>query len=421
MVYRRLSCALLAGTAAGVLFAGPALAQQEECARRLDQIEQQVAQAKLDTVRQTEIKEVIEGARLLGETDDQQGCMNVLAELDDLMTTLEQTGELETARGGQAGDGQTEQPPQAGAEPSPGATAMPPTAEGGDQAQTADRQPAASAGQGQGQADVTARVTIDQPQPQVLVKQKPPKITVRMPKPIVTVHLPQPEVHVQMPDPEVQVEQLDPEIQVVMGQPGLQVEGTQAQGEQGQQQVPAEVQFERDQQVQAEVEVVTEEPEVRVEQEDADVQVAQSERPRERHGQQQLADAGQQQTALEDHGQALRETEHEPQEKRAQVADENPLAAMPASDVIGTEVQNAEGDTVAEIVDLVKRQGQEDLFAVLSVGGFLGIGDKKVVVPLDELRVGQEGEIVMVNASEDQLKEMPAYEEEGYEKVSQLN
>jgi hypothetical protein len=101
------------------------------------------------------------------------------------------------------------------------------------------------------------------------------------------------------------------------------------------------------------------------------------------------------------------------------MTEQNPLAAMPASDVIGAEVQNQEGDTVAEIVDLVKRQGGEDLFAVLSVGGFLGIGDKKVVVPVNELQVGQEGQIVMVAASEEQLKNMPEYQEEGFESTAQ--
>jgi hypothetical protein len=94
---------------------------------------------------------------------------------------------------------------------------------------------------------------------------------------------------------------------------------------------------------------------------------------------------------------------------------------MPASEVIGRDVQNADGESVAEIVDLVKRQGGDDLFAVLSVGGLLGIGDKKVVVSIDELEVGPDGEIVMASASEDQLKAMPAYDETGYETVSQLN
>jgi hypothetical protein len=108
------------------------------------------------------------------------------------------------------------------------------------------------------------------------------------------------------------------------------------------------------------------------------------------------------------------------EEEETELTDENPLAAMPASEVIGAEVQNQQGDTVAEIVDLVKRQGEEDLFAVLSVGGFLGLGDKEVVVPVNELQVSQEGEIVMVNASEDQLKGMPEYEEEGFESMAEV-
>jgi PRC-barrel domain len=82
-------------------------------------------------------------------------------------------------------------------------------------------------------------------------------------------------------------------------------------------------------------------------------------------------------------------------------------------------VQNRDGDTVAEIVDLVKRQGEEDLFAVLSVGGFLGMGDKKVVVPVNELEVDPEGQIIMAAVSEEQLKNVPEYQEEGFESTAQ--
>ena len=92
---------------------------------------------------------------------------------------------------------------------------------------------------------------------------------------------------------------------------------------------------------------------------------------------------------------------------------------MPASDVIGADVVNAEGETVADIVDLVKKTGEEPIYAVLSVGGFLGIGDKKVVVELVELDVTPDGQIVMANASEEQLKNMPAYDQEGYETAQQ--
>jgi hypothetical protein len=108
-----------------------------------------------------------------------------------------------------------------------------------------------------------------------------------------------------------------------------------------------------------------------------------------------------------------------PGEQQTAVTEESPLAAMPASDVIGADVVNTEGETVADIVDLVKRTGEDQLYAVLSVGGFLGIGEKRVVVELTELDVTPDGQIVMANASEEQLKEMPAYDEEGFETAQQ--
>ena len=88
---------------------------------------------------------------------------------------------------------------------------------------------------------------------------------------------------------------------------------------------------------------------------------------------------------------------------------------MPASEVIGTEVVNAEGDQVAEIVDLVKEQGQGEVMAVLSVGGFLGVGDKRVVVPLGELDVAPDNQIIAAGMTEEDVKAMPAYDEAQYE------
>ena len=111
------------------------------------------------------------------------------------------------------------------------------------------------------------------------------------------------------------------------------------------------------------------------------------------------------------------ETE-QPEEQQTAAVD-SPLAAMPASDVIGSEVQNAEGQTVAEILDLVKKTGDDQLMAVLSVGGFLGIGDKEVVVSINELDVTQDGQIVMAGANEEDLRAMPQYEEADYETAAQ--
>ena len=41
-------------------------------------------------------------------------------------------------------------------------------------------------------------------------------------------------------------------------------------------------------------------------------------------------------------------------------------------------------------------------------------------MPLEELDVGQEGEIVMANVTEDQLRNMPEFNEKGYESTAGL-
>jgi hypothetical protein len=103
----------------------------------------------------------------------------------------------------------------------------------------------------------------------------------------------------------------------------------------------------------------------------------------------------------------------------AAVGSASPLAQMPASEVVGQDVVNEQGDTVAEIVDLVKRDGSEDLFAVLSVGGFLGIGEKQVAMPLDRFAIGQDQEIILGGVTQDEVKNMQAYEDDGsYQSVS---
>jgi hypothetical protein len=81
-------------------------------------------------------------------------------------------------------------------------------------------------------------------------------------------------------------------------------------------------------------------------------------------------------------------------------------------------VVNATGDEVATIEDLVIDQNQIR-YAVLSVGGFLGIGDKKVAVPFDELQLGKDEAYLMSATTEQQLEQMPEYEEGQYQPLEQ--
>jgi sporulation protein YlmC with PRC-barrel domain len=86
----------------------------------------------------------------------------------------------------------------------------------------------------------------------------------------------------------------------------------------------------------------------------------------------------------------------------------NALGQMSADQIIGQNVVNAQGENIGEVEDLVIDKDKE-VFAVISVGGFLGMGDKDVAIPFDKLRMNERNAILMSEANEDQLKQLPAF------------
>ena len=97
-----------------------------------------------------------------------------------------------------------------------------------------------------------------------------------------------------------------------------------------------------------------------------------------------------------------------------QQAATQPQGEISLEEVLGSSVVNSAGEEVAEIEDIVLGQDQK-YYAILSVGGFLGIGDKKVAIPLDQLQLGEDQVYLMSAQTEEQLEEMPEYEEDQYQ------
>ena len=79
-----------------------------------------------------------------------------------------------------------------------------------------------------------------------------------------------------------------------------------------------------------------------------------------------------------------------------------------ASKVIGTSVVNDANDTVGKIDDVIIGEDGKAPFVVLSVGGFLGVGDRLVVLPYDQLRTAG-GKVVLPGATKDALKALPEF------------
>jgi PRC-barrel domain len=84
-------------------------------------------------------------------------------------------------------------------------------------------------------------------------------------------------------------------------------------------------------------------------------------------------------------------------------------AGYRASKVIGSSVVNQANETIGKIDDLLVTRDGKEPYAVLSIGGFLGMGTHMVVVRYDSLKFA-DNKIVLPGGTKDGLKMLPAFE-----------
>jgi sporulation protein YlmC with PRC-barrel domain len=82
-----------------------------------------------------------------------------------------------------------------------------------------------------------------------------------------------------------------------------------------------------------------------------------------------------------------------------------------AEKVNGTDVYNPEGDKLGEVEDIMldKISGRV-AYAVLSFGGFLGMGEKKYPLPWSTLSYDTRKGGYVVNIDKEMLKDAPSFE-----------
>lgn len=86
-------------------------------------------------------------------------------------------------------------------------------------------------------------------------------------------------------------------------------------------------------------------------------------------------------------------------------------ARLPSEQIVGMKVRTSQGKDVGQIADLiVNRQTGDIERAVVSYGGFLGIGEKKVAVPWNEVTVDQANNTAQLAMTEEQIKSAPNFE-----------
>jgi hypothetical protein len=93
-------------------------------------------------------------------------------------------------------------------------------------------------------------------------------------------------------------------------------------------------------------------------------------------------------------------------------------AAMPThatseqrtSRIVGSDIHDGAGTSIGSVDDLILASGPGGMTAVLSVGGFLGLGSRLVTVPLVELRYDRTtSRWTLPGATKDSLTALPAF------------
>lgn len=86
---------------------------------------------------------------------------------------------------------------------------------------------------------------------------------------------------------------------------------------------------------------------------------------------------------------------------------------LSASILIGDEIENQEGEKLGKLEDImVDLQSGKIAYAVLSFGGFLGMGEKLFALPWHKIHVDQNRKCIVVNASKERMKDMPGFDKD---------
>ncbi len=251
-----------------------------------------------------------------------------------------------------------------------------------------------------------AQVLVQQSQPTVTVRQAQPEIIVRQPPPLITVQQPQPEIIVRMPPPDVNVAMARPEVQVSMPQPQVQVVSPQAQPQPQIQSSSGQpnVRFERTGEPQVIYQPSEGQPQIRFE-------------PQGQAASPQAQPAPTQQTA-----QAQLNTDQRAGTGTAAAAGAatgaaaqtgsigSPgLQAVKASDLENMSLYNARGERMGDVEEVLTGADNK-AYIVVSHGGFLGLGQKQVALPAEQIAMRGD-RLIADTLTDEQIRALPEFKQ----------
>ena len=88
---------------------------------------------------------------------------------------------------------------------------------------------------------------------------------------------------------------------------------------------------------------------------------------------------------------------------------------LSSSSIAGTTVVNAQGENLGNIKELmIDTDSGRVAYAVLSFGGFLGLGDKYFAMPWEAFRINSEEEKFVLNVDKERLQNAPGFDKDNW-------
>jgi sporulation protein YlmC with PRC-barrel domain len=80
-----------------------------------------------------------------------------------------------------------------------------------------------------------------------------------------------------------------------------------------------------------------------------------------------------------------------------------------AGKLIGADIVNDKNESIGKIDDIIIDKNRV-MYAVVQVGGFLGVGSRLIAIPYDSLQIDDAGKkVVLPGASKDELKKLAEF------------
>lgn len=95
------------------------------------------------------------------------------------------------------------------------------------------------------------------------------------------------------------------------------------------------------------------------------------------------------------------------------------VQALSASTIIGDDVRNPAGEDLGNVEEIMLDVNDGRIaYAVLSFGGFLGLGDKYFAIPWDALTVDTEEHALILDMDKETLENAPGFDKDNWPKTS---